>query len=439
MLSLYPRIVHQPGLQWDDEGDPEWSNEPSIDTMKKLIRQHLNLTDEPQVTFFAEGAINKLYAFDCARGRFLMRVTLPVAPGVKTDSEIATMAFVRKETNIPVPQIVAHDSDLHNELGFEWIIMERVQAQPLQEVWHQMSWLKKHLIVQQLAAYWSELFKIRFAGIGSIQPHHSHRVRDYVLEESIRVGELIIPDYFVDGRYQLDIDRGPYNSSRTYVNAYAELLLHQASKLLASDDEDEIIHGRTMKDVYEGLKTLIPRHFLHQSSREQTQLYHRDISPMNVLVNTDGDLVSIVDWECVAAVPIWQACELPQLLQGTVHRFNEVPNPLSPVFENDANSIIFYKERVMDYELPQLRTFFLEEMQRLSPEWVAAFHANRVRHDILLAIQSCHDESFCKWISAWVKAQLAGPEPDVSLTDALRSYEHRKHAAWFQAWQKSKN
>jgi aminoglycoside phosphotransferase (APT) family kinase protein len=115
MSSISLRTVHQPGLHWENDlfGEvPKWTEEPSIDIMKKLIIQHLELDNEPELRFFAAGALNKLYAFQCAKGSYLMRVVLPVAPGVKTESEVATLNFIREITSIPVPRVVASDHSL---------------------------------------------------------------------------------------------------------------------------------------------------------------------------------------------------------------------------------------------------------------------------------------------------------------------------------------
>ncbi|KAF2995879.1 hypothetical protein E8E13_004324 [Curvularia kusanoi] len=435
MSSVPTRIVHQPGLQWNDEGLPEWSKDPSTDIMRKLIQQNLDLEEEPELSFFAKGALNKLFAFDCRKGRFLIRVTLPVAPRAKTDSEIATIAFIRKQTKIPVPEVVAYCDDLENELGFEWMIMRRIEAQPLHDMWHQLPWLKKQLIVQQLAVHWVELFDIRISGIGSIHTSDMYPNRyDGNCEDSVCLGEIVLPGFFMDGRYQLDIDRGPYNSSRNYLNSCLEWVLHSATKLLESEDEDEVEHGQSMQTVYERLQKVIPRYFRHHSHKEETLLLHRDVTAMNILVNKEGEIVSIVDWECIAAVPIWQACELPSLLRGTVHQFISVPGKVPETEEDHEDRNEFYEQYHMDYEVARLRTFFLEEMQRLSPEWTAAFQADQVRHDIALAISCCYEESYCNWIGAWLKALLEGPEPTVSLEDAIRSPKHRREADWFQAW-----
>ena len=81
MSRIALRTVHQPGLYWETDlfGEvAKWTKEPSIDIMKKLITQHLELENEPKLDFFAAGALNKLYAFDCAKGSYLMRVVWKV-------------------------------------------------------------------------------------------------------------------------------------------------------------------------------------------------------------------------------------------------------------------------------------------------------------------------------------------------------------------------
>lgn len=203
---------------------------------------------------------------------------------------------------------------------------------------------------------------------------------------------------------------------------------HDATKYLASDDEDDVELGQDMQEVYEGLKIIIPRYFPHKSHHEQTLLCHRGISLMNTLVDSNGDLTSIVDWECVAAVPTWQACDLPQLLQGRPYALTDLP----PTLDNNADpdSVRYYKENLAKYELAQLRTFFLEEMQRLSPEWMDTFRRERLHLDIVLALEKAGNDTTVTWVKAWLKALLQAEVPKTSLKDGCRSGEVRQNADW---------
>jgi hypothetical protein len=122
MTAPLLRDVDQPGLEWEEglfSCELKWTKEPSIDVVKMLVVRHLDLCDQaPDIAFFADGAFNELYAVDCSKVRFIFRASLPVAPGVKTDSEVATLASVRERTNIPVSRVFDQSADLHNELGF---------------------------------------------------------------------------------------------------------------------------------------------------------------------------------------------------------------------------------------------------------------------------------------------------------------------------------
>jgi aminoglycoside phosphotransferase (APT) family kinase protein len=78
------------------------------------------------VTFFAQGALNKLYLARTHTRDYLMRVSLPVHPHSKTLGEVTTLRYLRRETSISVPEVIAFDASADNEIGFEWILMERM-------------------------------------------------------------------------------------------------------------------------------------------------------------------------------------------------------------------------------------------------------------------------------------------------------------------------
>lgn len=66
---------------------------------------------------------------------------------------------------------------------------------------------------------------------------------------------------FLQPLYQLDIDRRTLQSSQTYLNACLDMLLHDATKLLASNDGDAVEHGETMRKVYDSLRIIVLQYF----------------------------------------------------------------------------------------------------------------------------------------------------------------------------------
>lgn len=41
-------------------------------------------------------------------------------------NEVATLNYVKQRTTIPVPTVIVSDSSSENDLGYEWILMEKI-------------------------------------------------------------------------------------------------------------------------------------------------------------------------------------------------------------------------------------------------------------------------------------------------------------------------
>ena len=157
--------------------EPVWPREPAITAVRSLAKHHL----QPEVStaiedtlldvsFFAEGAFNKLYrvSYPEHHPSYLLRVTLPVEPYFKTESEVATLAYLRANTSIPAPRVIAWQSNLDSELGFEWILMEVIDGVPLYDVWRKIPWDRKLVLVEVLAGLIKELQDHKFNSIGAL-------------------------------------------------------------------------------------------------------------------------------------------------------------------------------------------------------------------------------------------------------------------------------
>ena len=162
---------------WCAGDTPVWPREPDIDTVRALARQHLQAEipvkikhDLLDVSFFAEGGFNKLYQITYAEHEtpYLLRITLPVDPYLKTESEVATIAFLRAHTSVPVPRVVAWQSNRDNELDFEWILMEKIPGVPLCDVWRKVPWNRKLSLTDVLAGFTKEIQGHQFDEIGAL-------------------------------------------------------------------------------------------------------------------------------------------------------------------------------------------------------------------------------------------------------------------------------
>jgi hypothetical protein len=141
---------------------------------------------------------------------------------------------------------------------------------------------------------------------------------------------------------------------------------------------------------------------------ERTMILHDDLSRQNILVNDDGNLTAVVDWECISALPLWMACQIPPLLQGKP--LDEEPVKSTYQHDEDGNVVELFWEHVDNYELTQLRRVFLGEMQRLQPQWVEIFESSQRQRDFDLAVSSCNDSFLIRRIRNWLDDMDKGVE-----------------------------
>jgi len=86
------RNIQQSELVWEENLfgiKPAWTIEPLVTIIKKLARQSLEC--DCNIEFLAQGAFNKVYSVKCSDGDYVFRVALPVAPKIKTLSEVETI------------------------------------------------------------------------------------------------------------------------------------------------------------------------------------------------------------------------------------------------------------------------------------------------------------------------------------------------------------
>lgn len=132
---------------------------------------------------------------------------------------------------------------------------------------------------------------------------------------------------------------------------------------------------------------------------EPSMLFHDDLNRHNILIDEDGTLAAIVDWECVSFFPLSIACNYPPFLVGE-------PLEVEPIKTQytDSNGEVaeVYWEHLEQYELTQLRLFFIEEMRRLQPGWVKVFESSQRQRDFVLAVQASDDLLTIRNILSWL-------------------------------------
>ena len=343
------------------------------------MRSHFDLPTDHDltVTHFSEGAFNQLYAVAISDSggnpcfpECVFRVTLPVEPFYKTASEVATLSYLRKNTTIPVPLVIAHSSTADNELGCEWILMEKVTGLSLKDVWNEIDLETKTRETERIAGLVRQLRDLRgrFTAIGNIYFREdinsfNGEVRSLPITdgEEYALGPIVTPYMFVGGRkLRASRDLGPYSDDDKYIAALItseledmELLQSPDARSYSDFDEDLAEDAEEITKLLNELQKVSSNLF---SSLPRTfSLLHHDLSLDNIIVHPEThEIVGIVDWECVGTRPHWEA-PYPLFLDGP--NIEEEVEPLSPGDTDD-----FRVERWENWEKMKLRLVFDREL-----------------------------------------------------------------------------
>ncbi|KAI1383722.1 uncharacterized protein F4822DRAFT_48809 [Hypoxylon trugodes] len=179
------------GLRWTSTDlicfpKPEWTVEPTIHSIVKTLQQAIDPSKQYNVRHLWDGTYAKLFSVLYDQKDFVMRVSLPVCPKIKTETEITTLRWIHENTNLPVPKVECYHSSRDNPMGFEWNLMSRVDGQPLSQCWNIVTQGAKERIVKQIAEYAATSFKKQFRGIGNLYLSEPH-----VTDSQYQVGEMV--------------------------------------------------------------------------------------------------------------------------------------------------------------------------------------------------------------------------------------------------------
>ncbi|KAN0086641.1 hypothetical protein V8E54_000329 [Elaphomyces granulatus] len=391
----------------------QWTIEPNLESMKCMIEEdRLSQGQEVAVSFLAncKGLLNKIYNVQVGSQTFTMRVSLPFDPQYKTLSEVATVDWMRRFTSLPVPKIISYSANRDNLLGFEWILMEKMPGKPLTDAWKSMQFSAKVQLVRKLAAYSSCLFKNQLRGIGNIYPDSS------ILPHSPIVQRICSPRFFVGDSILRDLPRGPFCSSKDWIFSHLSFIEHDCNSFDSEDSDSE--DAKTTLQLIGRLKSHVSKFFPDcNQDLEPSMLDHGALIMDDILVDDNGILTGVVQWECASALPLWKACDFPEFLSDRP-RYKE----LSPEDLNVSPEVYdyVYKEH-LQYELTKLRQYFLDEMQQLEPKWIEVFESATAKRDFYFAVQHC-DGFLAGHINRWLEDVSGRKGPVRSLLARVYDY-----------------
>lgn len=431
---------------WLRNVQPHCIQDPEVSRIQQIARPYIKSIDPEaeivSVDLLARGLFNLAYnitADNVAQGthhEYIFRVSLPIWPYYKVESDVATTEFVRHSTSIPVPIIYAFDSNPNNNLGFEWMLMEKVQGTPLSKVWDNMKFDSKQSVIRKLASWMAELSRFEFSEIGSIFMRYRQSQMEFY------IGPAIHERLFEGDRLLHQIDRGPFQSIQDLYNAVLDLkerqfnnpILRVRHALKSSMSKESDIHGKfpgrdispythqLRPDSEEAImaradaedqeneeassfsekiisrnreelcryRILLPKlcALLPASETLTTMLTHPDLLPPNIFVDNAGVPIALIDWEKAILEPIALVDVIPRFLDenGESNAFYAPPgisvtNKEKSVQVCDYDSLASirgthewtYEQLMKKIQRTRLRAVYQNEMKRLKSPMYKAF------------------------------------------------------------------
>jgi hypothetical protein len=80
--------------------------------------------------------------------------------------DVALTEPVRTRTTIPVPRVLAWSSDIANDIGAEYIIMEHAVGTPLFRIWDDMDQVKRLKLIENIAQLEKQFSDLKFPAYG---------------------------------------------------------------------------------------------------------------------------------------------------------------------------------------------------------------------------------------------------------------------------------
>jgi isoamyl acetate esterase len=271
-------------------------NQIDLDGLRKIaseLRHGLNCTIIEKYTCGAYNVVFEILFDDGLSWIARLRSASPMAlvsaemvfesPKYKqhiTESEIATMRYVKQHTTIPVPEVYGYDTTADNPAKCPYILMEGIHGWRAPPKFGDLSKDALCKILDQLANVLVQLSTLQFPKIGYLHADDSEEYRiDSMLDRQ--------------GKPQ-----GPFTTAGDYYRWRADQPLHRSNESLV-DLQDALFHSY----LYQLSLSFLGKGVLPDGP---FPLAHNDLGVHNTLFDEDWNLVGVIDWSGACVVP-WES------------------------------------------------------------------------------------------------------------------------------------
>lgn len=228
----------------------------------------------------------------------VLRVAGNSLPQTKTSNEVAVMQWIRQNTNVPIPAMIASDSSNDNALGHEYTLMERASGISVDRIYDSLNLGAKEKLVEQLAKIVFELHRHSWSHVGGLATSLTGEISPGpVLEETFWQSHTLLK-FWGSGRTldELNIS-GPYPDYVTYVVAHISKYIYaiKAHPKLQDMRASVSLIVEFQRCVTARASTLNDARYV---------LAHKDLHFANILCDPETyEVTAILDFEFACVVP----------------------------------------------------------------------------------------------------------------------------------------
>ncbi|RMY88948.1 hypothetical protein D0862_10320, partial [Hortaea werneckii] len=247
-----------------------------------------------------EGGFNKAFLFTMDSGeRIVARIPTNIAGPrrLTTNSEVATMTYIKSKTTIPVPNILDWSDDNSNPVGTEYIFLEHAAGDLLHNRWNEMSSLQHLEVIQSISRMIGQMTKLGFPAFGSIyfQDAPVDAALKIMFEDGFCIGPHCGPVYWncSPGEGSLYGNRGYDHGPWKDLHEFCTGLIASARSRIPVDDLEgkkpsycgTIEEHRNLLNVNEKVLHQLSKSALLEESSKPT-LLHADLHKRNIFVSS---------------------------------------------------------------------------------------------------------------------------------------------------------